>query len=365
MIKLQKVISILESVAPAALQESYDNSGLLVGDPGREVKKGLVTLDITETVLEEAAQKKCDVIFSHHPLLIKGLKSITGKNAEERIIAEAIRSNIAIYACHTNLDNAGKGLNDFLCRKLGLTNTQILLPKTGLLRKLVTFCPIEHAEKVRHALFSAGAGQIGNYDSCSFNSEGSGSFRASEAAKPFVGEKGTIHYEKEIRIETIFPSYFEKEVLKALLDSHPYEEVAYDVYCLGNDFKAVGAGMVGELDKETDETMFLDHVKAVLQARYLRHSPLSGKRIKKVAVCGGSGSFLIPYALKAGADAYITGDVKYHNFFETNHTMIIVDAGHHETEHFAKELMYSLLNEKFSNFAVLISETNTNPVNYY
>lgn len=365
MIKLKEVISILERFAPVALQESYDNSGLILGEPNQEVGKGLISLDVTEEVLEEAIEKKCDVVISHHPILFKGLKNLTGKNAEERIVKIAIKNDIAIYAFHTNLDNAGKGLNNILCDKFGLVNRRILLPKEGMVRKLVTFCPVEHAEKVRQAIFAAGAGQIGDYESCSFNTEGMGSFRGDENTNPFVGEKGTMHFEKEVRIETIYPFYTENEVLKALFSAHPYEEVAYDLYLLGNDFKMVGSGMVGELEKETDEEAFLDQIKSALKIRYIRHSPLPGRKIRKVAVCGGSGSFLITNALKAGADVFVTGDVKYHDFFEANNKMVIVDAGHHETEQFAKELIYNLLNQKFSNFAVLVSETNTNPVNYF
>jgi dinuclear metal center YbgI/SA1388 family protein len=364
MINLQEIITILERFAPPALQESYDNSGLILGDRSREVRKGLITLDVTEKVLQEALQKKCDVIFSHHPILFKGLKSITGNNAEERIISQAIKNDIAIYAFHTNLDNAGEGLNKNLCIKLGLTNTRILMPGAGMLRKLVTFCPVDHAEKVREAVFSAGAGKIGNYDSCSFQSEGMGSFRGLENTNPFIGKKGSIHFEKEVRIETIYPHYAEKEILNALFGSHPYEEVAYDIYPLKNEFYGAGSGMIGVPENEEEEEVFLMRIKRVLKTRCIRHSALRGKKIRKVAVCGGSGSFLIPNALSAGADMFITSDLKYHNFFDTNN-MVIVDAGHYETEEGAKELIYNLLNEKFSNFAVLISETNTNPVNYF
>jgi len=365
MIKLQEIISILEEFAPPALQESYDNSGLIVGDRGREVKKGLITLDMTEKVLQEALEKNCEVIFTHHPILFKGLKSITGSNAEERIITQAVKNDIAIYAFHTNLDNAGEGINKYLCDKLGLTNTRILLPMVGMLRKLVTFCPIDHAEKVRQAVFSAGAGHIGNYDCCSFNSEGMGSFRGLENTNPFVGKKGSIHFEKEVRIETIYPQYAEEKILNALFGSHPYEEVAYDIYPLNNVFRGAGSGMIGDLAFEEEEEASLMRIKHALKIRYIRHSPLSGRKIRRIAVCGGSGSFLIPIALKAGADLFMTSDLKYHSFFDTNNKIVIVDAGHYETEECAKELIYNLLNEKFSNFAVLISETNTNPVNYY
>jgi dinuclear metal center YbgI/SA1388 family protein len=362
--KLSDIISTLEKFAPPQLQESYDNSGLLIGNTQTEIIKALVTVDVTEAVLKEAIEKKCNLIISHHPLIFKGIKSITGKNAEERIIEKAIKNDIAIYAIHTNLDNVDRGINAILCQKLGIKNTRILSPKKELLRKLVTFCPSDHAEKVRKAIFEAGAGQIGEYDSCSFNTPGTGSFRGSDATHPFVGEKGKLHYEDEIRIETIYPVYRETAVLKALFESHPYEEVAYDLYPLENVFDRVGAGMIGELETEADELEFLKSVKQTLGSGCVRHTKLPGKKIKKVAVCGGSGSFLIGDAIRAGADIFITGDIKYHDFFQAENRIIIADVGHYESEQFAKELIYHVLIEKFPNFAVLISEGGTNPINY-
>jgi hypothetical protein len=245
-----------------------------------------------------------------------------------------------------------------------LKNRKILAPKKEILRKLVTFCPVDHAEKVRQAIFNAGAGHIGDYDNCSFNAPGTGSFRGSDESNPFVGEKGKLHYEDEVRIETIYPIYLENSILKALFDAHPYEEVAYDIYYLGNKFERVGAGMIGELENEMNETDFLNMLKQRFNSACVRHSKLLNKQIKKVAVCGGSGSFLIRDAKNAGADIFITGDVKYHDFFEADGKIVIADIGHYESEQFAKDLIYSILNKKFSNFAVLISELNTNSVNY-
>lgn len=362
--KIRNIIKVLEQFAPKSLQESYDNSGLLIGHMDDDIDKLLITLDVTEEVLNEAIQKKCKLIISHHPLIFGGLKSITGKNATERIVEQAIKNNIAIYAIHTNLDNVDKGINAIICDKIGLRNRKILAPKKEILRKLVTFCPLDFAEKVREAIFKAGAGHIGDYDSCSFNASGKGSFRGSEKSNPFVGEKGKLHYEDEVRIETVYPVYYENEILKALFEAHPYEEVAYDIYFLGNKFERVGAGMIGELEKEVDEVEFLKNLKQVFNTACIRHSELLGKKIKRVAVCGGSGSFLINNAKSAEADIYITGDVKYHDFFEAEGKMIIADIGHFESEQYAKELIYSVLNENFSNFAVLISEMNTNSVNY-
>ena len=362
--KIKEIVQPLEKLAPVFLQESYDNSGLLIGHAENEINKVLITLDITEDIMEEALLKKCDLIISHHPLIFKGLKSITGKNMTERIVEKAIKNNVSIYACHTNLDNVNIGVNEILSLKLGLKNRKILVPKNDVLRKLVTFCPDDQAEKVRLALFESGAGHIGDYENCSFNATGTGSFRGSDETHPFVGEKGKLHYEHEVRIETIYPVYLEETILKALFSVHPYEAVAYDIYKLENKFPKAGAGMIGELELEMDEPEFLRFLKKVTQSDCVRHSRLIGKKIKKVAVCGGSGSFLINDALKAGAHVFVTGDVKYHDFFEGNNQLLIADAGHYESEQFAKELIYSILKNKFPTFAVLISEINTNSVNY-
>ncbi len=362
--RIKEIIDILENLAPPYLQESYDNSGLLIGNKNDDIDKAIISLDITEEVLNEAMQKKCKLIISHHPVIFSGLKSITGKNATERIVKEAIQNDIAIYAIHTNLDNVAKGINSIICDKIGLKNRKILAPKNDLLRKLVAFCPLDFVEKVRQAIFDAGAGNIGDYDNCSYSASGTGSFRGSDETNPFVGEKGKLHFEDEIRLETIYPVYHENAILKALINAHPYEEVAYDIYLLGNKFEQVGAGMVGELASDIDEVEFLKTIKQTFGTGCVRHSALLGKKIKKVAVCGGSGSFLIKNAISAQADIYITGDIKYHDFFEAEGKMVIADIGHFESEKFAKDLIYSVLKENFSNFAVLISETNTNSVNY-
>ena len=363
--KIKELISPLEKLAPPFLQESYDNAGLLIGNPEMEVSKVLISLDVTEKVLDEAIVKNCQIIIAHHPLIFKGLKRITGKNMVERIVAKAIKNDIAIYAIHTNLDNVIGGVNSILCDKLGIRNPQILSPKEGLLRKLVTFCPKKDASKVRQAIFDAGAGHIGNYDNCSFNTEGTGSFRALEGSNPYVGEKGQVHFEEEVRIESVLPVYLENKILQAMNAAHPYEEVAYDIYPLMNTYGNVGAGMIGELETEMDEKAFLQRIKDITGSACIRHSDLLGKKIKKVAVCGGSGSFLIQDAIRAGADIFITGDIKYHDFFEADKKLVIADIGHYESEQFSKELIYSVLIKKFPTFAVLISEGHTNSVNYF
>ena len=362
--KLNEIIAPLEKFAPLSLQETYDNSGLLIGEKDQEITGALISLDLTEEVMEEAIAKKCNLIISHHPVIFTGLKSITGKNSTERIIKTAIKNDIGLYAIHTNLDNVHNGVNDVLCKKLGIVNAKILATKGNLYRKLVTFCPTNEAERVREALFKAGAGHIGNYDKCSFNMEGSGTFRGSEETNPFVGNKGELHYEMEIRIETIFPVYLESEILHSLFEAHPYEEVAYDIYSLENQSNQIGAGKIGELKQATNVEEFFEDIKKITGTGCIRHSRIISKQVKKIAVCGGSGSFLINEAKRAGADVFLTGDVKYHDFFEAGEKMVIADIGHYESEQFAKELIYSVLKENFSNFAVLISETNTNSVNY-
>jgi len=361
--KVKNIASALEDFAPLMFQESYDNSGLLIGSYDKEIDRALVTLDVTDAVLDEAIREKCGLIIAHHPLIFKGIKSLTGQNPVERLILKAIRNDIAIYAIHTNLDNMQNGVNGILSSKLGLYNTRVLSLSGIGLKKLVTFCPVDHSEKVRNAMFKAGAGHIGNYDSCSYNITGEGTFRGLEGTDPFVGEKGELHSEKEIRIETIVPDYLLNEVINAMLNIHPYEEVAYDIYPLENQDTRIGAGMIGELNEEKDAILFLKDVKSILNCKVIRYNKLIDRKIKRVAICGGSGSFLIKKAYDSGADIFITGDVKYHDFFDFVGEMIIVDAGHYETEQFTKELLVTILKEKFSNFALLISQVVTNPVN--
>ncbi len=362
---LKEFLQNLEDIAPGALQESYDNSGLQVGDPAMELTRGLICLDVTQGVIAEAIQHGCNLVISHHPLIFKGLKRITGQHYVEKIIMEALRNDIAIVSVHTNLDNLKTGVNFKLASMLGLKNIRILEPRKGILKKLVVFCPVDHAHLVREAVFKAGAGHIGEYSSCSFNVQGSGSFRAGQQASPFVGKINELHFEPEERIETVFPAYLEHKILKAMVESHPYEEVAYDVYPLDNTYDQAGSGMTGELDEPMAEQAFLAHVKEVLQVPVLKHSPHTGQMITKVALCGGSGSFLLDQAMKSGSQTFITADVKYHQFFEPWPRLLLVDAGHYETEQFTKQLLVEVVNKKISKFALLISEAYTNPVSYF
>ena len=359
---LNELITKLEAAAPLDLQESYDNSGLLIGFPEKEINKALITLDINDAIVDEAIQTDCDLIIAHHPLIFKGLKQLTGNTMTERLVIRLIKKDIAVYAIHTNLDNIHTGVNNMLAKKLGLKNLKILSPGKGNLKKLVTYCPTDQAAQLRDAIFKAGAGHIGNYDSCSFNGSGQGTFRALEGTNPYVGQKGELHFESEIRIETIVPGSILNKVITAVIKAHPYEEVAYDIYPLDNIDSKTGAGMIGELDTPKSGIEVLKDVKEILSCKVIKFSGQSKKQVKRVAICGGSGAFLIGKACSAGADLYITGDIKYHDYFDFEEKMILADAGHYETEQFTKELLYSILKKNFPTFALLISKIDTNPV---
>lgn len=362
--KISEITNYIESIAPLVYQESYDNSGVQVGSKDVEVTGVLLTIDVTEEVIDEAIEKKANLVIAHHPLIFSGIKRLTGKTYVERAIIKAIKNNICIYAAHTNLDNIIDGVNKKICEKLSLRNCRILAPKYGELRKLVFFVPTSHAETVRNAVFEAGAGKIGNYDMCSFNLDGNGTFRGSESANPFVGVSGSLHTENEIRVETIFPKADKSKILNALLNAHPYEEVAYDIYPLENKYTMVGAGMIGELENAQNSMAFLQMVKQIFNSGCVRYTDLCKEKIKKVAVCGGSGSFMLNDAISAGADVFITGDFKYHQFFDAESKIIIADIGHFESEQFTKEIFYDLLIKKFNTFAVHFSEKKTNKINY-
>lgn len=357
-------MQFLEDKAPLALQENYDNCGLLVGEPDTEISGILVSLDMTEAVLEEAMAKKCNLIVSHHPLIFSGIKKITGKNSTERILLKAIRNHIAIYAIHTNLDNVMHGVNAKISEKIGLNDCRILQPKTSILKKLTTYAPTAFADKVKHSLFQAGAGFIGQYDQCSFSVSGTGTFRPLAGSTPFVGEQGKMHSELEERIEVIYPFYLENALIAQLKANHPYEEVAYDIIQTDNDHPTTGAGMIGNLSNPMSANDFLQHLKNSLQLEVIRYTSFS-QTIQKIAVCGGSGSFLLRDAIASGADALVTADFKYHQFFEAETRLMIADIGHFESEKYTIELIGQWLSDFFPNFAVIFTETNTNPVNYY
>ena len=363
--KILDIIKVLEELAPLSLQESYDNAGLVTGNPEWDVRAALCSVDVTPEVMKEALKLKANLIVAHHPVIFSSLKSITGKTETERVLLEAIRKNIAIYCAHTNLDNAREGVNQIISNKLGLKNCAILKPATDLLFKLVTFVPEEYADKVRDAVFRAGAGHIGNYDSCSFNSQGEGTFRGNESTNPFVGQKGELHNEPEIRIETIVPEMHLKSVIDSMISAHPYEDVAYDIYPLKNIFPSVGSGMIGEFDTPVMHDEFLEQVRKTFGIPVIRYSGKPSAEYKRIALCGGSGSFLIGQAIRSRADAFLTSDLKYHQFFEADDKLLLCDIGHYESEQFTKEIFYSLLTKKFSTFAVHLSSIVTNPIKYY
>lgn len=362
--RIRDIVSSIEQIAPMSYQESYDNSGLIVGDYNQEVSGVVICLDVIESVVEEAIQLGANMIIAHHPIVFKGLKRFNGNNYVERTVMLAIKNDIAIYAAHTNIDSVRGGVSEKICDLIGLKNKKILSPVSEDLKKLVTFVPVDHADKVREALFIAGAGNIGNYDACSYTTEGIGTFRGGEDAKPFVGEKGEVHQEIEVRFETIFPKHLKGKIIGALLDHHPYEEVAYDIYALENNNSQAGLGMIGELETPENSVDFLKRIKEIFRSGCVRHTEIVKKEVKKVAVCGGSGSFLLHKAMSAKADIFVTGDFKYHEFFDAEGKLIIADIGHYESEQFTRDIFYEIVTKKFPNFAVHISEINSNPINY-
>jgi dinuclear metal center YbgI/SA1388 family protein len=363
--QIHQILHSLEQWAPLAYQEDYDNSGLLVGHRDQECSGILISLDVTEEVVQEAINKKVNLIIAHHPLIFRGIKQITGSHSTDRIIIKAIKHDISIYAIHTNLDNIFDGVNQAIAQKIGLENLCILQPKTGLLRKLATFVPPSHKEAVMTALFDAGAGNVGNYSECSFIMTGTGTFLPNVGTNPFSGVIGIRSHDTEEKIEVIFPKVAEKEVIKALSNAHPYEEVAYDIMELSNDYQKIGSGIMGILPTPIDEVQFLHHLQKCFGTTVIRHTPFLGKKIQKVAVCGGSGVFLIPKAIAAGADILVTADLKYHDFFEAEGRLVLADIGHWESEQFTIDLISAFLSKKFPTFAVLKTEVKTNPVRYF
>ncbi len=362
--KLSEICKYLDTAIPLSFQEEYDNSGLQIGLPESDVSSCMLTIDITEEVIDEAVKKGCDLIISHHPLIFKGLKKITGSSYTERVLTRAIKEDIAIYSAHTNLDSVSFGVSRKMASKLGLKNVEVLVPLKDRLLKLVTFIPEAHLEKVRSALFEAGAGVIGNYDQCGFTLEGKGSFRAGVNANPFAGEIGKAHFENEIRLETVLFSHAKRSVINALIEAHPYEEAAYDLYPLDNENCGAGLGCTGEFDQPVSESDFLNLISSAFDARGVRYSKITGRPVKKVALCGGSGASFIGNAISSGADAFVTSDIKYHNYFDAENMILLVDSGHFESEKFTTEILYDLIIKKFPKFAVRFSETNTNPINY-
>ncbi len=363
--KIREITQYLENIAPLSYQESYDNAGLLTGNPQDEVTGVLLALDCIEAVIAEAISKKCNLIIAHHPIIFGGLKKLTGRNYVERTVIKAIKNDIAIYAIHTNLDNVFNGVNAKIATKIGLENTKILLPKRNQLKKLTTFVPLPDSEKVLDAMMKAGAGNIGNYSNCSFSIMGEGTFQPNRKANPYIGASENLEKVQEMRVEVIFPAHLEGSVISAMKKAHPYEEVAHYIHLLENENQEVGSGMVGNLPASMPEIDFLAHIKANMEVSCIRHTSFLGKNVKKVAVCGGAGGFLLRHAISAGADFFITSDYKYHEFFDADRQIVIADIGHYESEQFTKNLLAEYLEKDFKTLKINISEVNTNPVNYF
>lgn len=362
---VKEFISVIETYAPLSLQESYDNCGLQTGNKNNEVTGVIITLDVNIEVMDEALKNNCNLIIAHHPLTLSGLKKFTGNTLAEQIIIRAIKNDLAIYSAHTNIDSVKNGVSGILANKIGLINQRVLSPLKQQLVKLVTFVPQAQAEHVRQAIFDAGAGHIGNYDCCSYNLNGTGTFRGDEKTNPFAGQPGELHTEAEVRIETILPAFIQQQAIKTLISNHPYEEPAYDLYPLNNEWDNTGLGIVGELPSAMQPDIFLNHLKKVTKTECIRHTKPLEKEIKTVALCGGSGSSLTSQAIASGAQVYITGDFKYHQFFDAQEKIMIADIGHYESEQFIKGLFLELLTKKFPNFAIRLSKVNSNPIKYY
>ncbi|WP_299625586.1 Nif3-like dinuclear metal center hexameric protein [uncultured Tenacibaculum sp.] len=361
---IRDITNYIEELAPLAYAEDFDNVGLLVGNYNTEVSGVLVTLDTLEATVDEAIEKNCNLIVSFHPIIFGGLKKLNGNNYVERVVLKAIKNDIAIYATHTALDNSNQGVSAKMCEVLGLQNTKVLIPKKKQIKKLTTYVPHNDASNLRTALFKAGAGNIGNYDECSFNVNGKGSYRGNENSNPTKGNKGTTHFEEETCIAVTFENHLEGKVLSALFKNHPYEEVAYEVITLDNKNQLVGMGMIGEFSEPMNEVEFLKFIKTTFKTGCVRHSELLNKQIQKVAVLGGSGSFAISNAIREKADAYISADFKYHEFYKAERKILLADIGHYESEQYTKNLLVDYLTKKFTNFAIILSEKNTNPIHY-
>jgi len=362
--KVKDFTNYLEQLAPLTYQEEYDNSGLIIGDFNMEVKGVLITLDCNDKVLDEAINKKCNLLITHHPIIFKGLKKINNDSLTDKLVIKAIKNNIAIYSIHTNLDNVVNGVNSEIAKRLKLKNCRVLSTKNEYLRQLVFYCPKENTTDLIEKLCSVGAGAIGNYNNCSFKSSGIGTFKPLENSNPYKGVKGKLYSSEEDRVELVFLKDKQNKIIQTLKENHPYEEIAYQIFILDNKIQFIGSGLVGELDEPVDSILFLKQLKKIMNLELVKHSHVTGAAIKKIALCGGSGSFLIDEAIYSNADIFITSDIKYHQFFDIDNKIILADIGHYESEQFTKNLVYDYLTKKFTKFAILLSKVNTNPINY-
>lgn len=363
---VKEITDLIEQVAPLSFQENYDNAGLIVGEHSNKVQGILLCLDITEAVLEEALQHNCNLIIAHHPIVFKGLKKFNGKNYVERVVIKAIQNNLNLYAAHTNLDNVmSNGVNEKIASKLELTHIQILKPLSENLAKLVTYCPPQYSEMLRKSLWEAGSGNIGKYDQCSFSTIGTGTFRGNEDSHPSIGTKGELEKVQEERIEILFEKQNQNHLIKSLKQNHPYEEVAYEIYDIANENQTKGAGVIGTLAEPLTQAEFLQFLKVKMNLTAIRYTETQTDYISKIAICGGSGRFLLEDAMRQGADVFVTADFKYHDYFEVEHKIMVCDIGHYESEIFTTEIFMKIIQEKFPKFAPRFTETNTNPIKYY
>lgn len=362
---IKDIVNTLEEWAPKAYAEDFDNVGLIAGNEAWNCSGVLITLDTLETVVDEAIEKQCNLIVSFHPIVFSGLKKFTGANYVEKALLKAIKNDIAIYAIHTALDNHKKGVNYQIGQQLKLHSTDILIPQKNTLKKLTTYVPNSNADALLEKLHQSGAGALGKYDSCSFTLTGEGRFRGDETSNPSIGEQGKLTAIEERQLHLLFPKHLESKILKTLFKEHPYEEVAYEITSLDNNNQNIGIGLVGYLPSPMEESAFLDYVKTSMKVTAIRHSNFIDKKIHKVAVLGGSGSFAINASKQIKADAFITADLKYHQFFEAESQLLFLDIGHYESEQFTKNLIYNFLTKKIPNFAFILSSINTNPINYY
>jgi dinuclear metal center YbgI/SA1388 family protein len=360
---IAQITGAIEEFAPVAFQESYDNSGLSVGNQQNEATGALLCLDVTERVVQKAIDSNINLIISHHPVIFGGLKRLVGAAAAERVVQQAVKHDVALYAAHTNLDSVRGGVSEKMCDKLMLKNRSILQP-AGRLVKVAVYVPLAHAEAVRQAMFAAGAGCIGQYSRCGFSAQGIGTFLAGEAATPYAGKKGALHREPEEKVEVIAHEATVGSAIAAMRAVHPYEEVAYDLYPLLNEHTGIGLGMVGELEAPLSTNNFLRLVKQTFNAQSIRYVTSCNHSIRKVAVCGGSGSSLTGKAIACGADAFVSADFKYHQLQEADGRITVVDVGHYESEIFAIEIFYEVITKKFPTFAPYLVKCAINQINY-
>ena len=361
---VKEVINYLDEFSPFCYAEEFDNVGLIIGDYTQKVNGILVTLDSTESVIDEAIKSKCNLIISFHPIIFNDIKSITTNTYVERVIHKSIKNNISIIAIHTSLDNSIKGVNSAICKKLDIKNYKILIPKERTIKKLTTYIPSENVAKLKSEIFKIGGGSLGKYDNCSFSYKGLGSFKGNKKSNPKIGNKLTYTEIEEVCVNITFLKHLEKEVVKALKENHPYEEIAYEINTLENSNQNIGMGMIGELASSMDENKFLSFLKKKMKSKLIKHSKKIGKKIAKIAVLGGSGSFAIENAINSGADAFVTSDLKYHDYFKAENKILLVDIGHYESEQYTKNLIFNFLTKKIPNFAIVLSKTNTNPIMY-